>query len=720
MQRPSRLTPTTGKRLDIQGLRAVAVLAVLFNHAFGFPRGGFVGVDVFFVISGFLITTHLLGEVRRSGRVDLLAFAGRRIRRLAPVAVTVIATTMAVAVAVFAPGRVENVSTDAVWSLAAAANFRFITVGTDYFQADGPTSPFQHFWSLAVEEQFYLVLPVVMLVLALVTRPLRRRRAFTIAFAVLVSVVVLSSFLLALVLTGDQPTVAYFSTATRAWELGIGSALALVLTRVTPLPEVWGQVLAHLGLVVIVASVFLIDEGRGFPAPWALVPVLGTALVTLGGTTVRRRHSVILTNRLSTYLGDISYSLYLWHFPTIIVIEQIAPGAVALAVPFSIALAVSSFHLIERPLLSAPWSGGFRGAADDTWAGWLASERADIRRGGFLALSTAALLLISMATVTTKPLETVPGADLAGDFSLGQVDGTSAAEPVDDNGPALAGLQEEVRQAIGATSWPTLSPPIEDYLDGSIPEGPRQRCIQKAEDMPKTGCVFGNVDGAHTAVLIGDSTAAYEIDALAPLFEEPGSTWKLEVRSAVACTFMDYHVTQPCTEYREQTMLGVENTHPDLAIITSTYGQLPDGDDRFLSAADIEKRLTPYVERVAASAGEVVLLAPPPISSKDGAVNCYQPGQSPVSCLSSINSDWRQRAEMEQTLAEAIDGVWIDSSAAVCSDGRCPLFIGDHLVLNDKVHYTAAFAARLAPVYEEMLRAAGAFDEPEDRTTAAG
>src|SRR4051812_10360575 len=164
------------KRRDIQGLRMVAVVAVVLNHLTGHPKGGFVGVDVFFVISGFLITGHLLREHGKNGTISLLDFYKRRIRRLFPAALTVTVLTLVAGYFVFSAERFKTTATDAVWATLFGANWRFINVGTDYFQAAGPVSPLQHYWSLSVEEQFYVVWPVVILTALLIAGRLAAKR----------------------------------------------------------------------------------------------------------------------------------------------------------------------------------------------------------------------------------------------------------------------------------------------------------------------------------------------------------------------------------------------------------------------------------------------------------------------------------------------------------------------------------------------------------------
>lgn len=360
MNSPTLPHPTP--RRDIQGLRALAVLAVIGAHAVGWPRGGFVGVDVFFVVSGFLITGALLREVQLTGGIRLGAFAGRRARRILPLAVVVLAAATASAFLVFNRARAEQTLLDALWSAGFAANWRFAAVGTDYFHADDAVSPLQHFWSLAVEEQFYLVWPLLLLLVVSLLPVARRRSAAAAgAVAMLAAVVVAVSFAWALLQSADAAVPAYFSTFTRAWELALGALLAAAVPLLRRIPPVVGGLASWTGLAGLVVAFAVIDpEAGGFPAPWAALPVAATALVLAGGVPgdPRHRHLFPLTNPVSVFAGDVSYSLYLWHFPVIVFAAVLLPArdaTTALMLAITAVLAVASYHLVERPFRFAPY-----------------------------------------------------------------------------------------------------------------------------------------------------------------------------------------------------------------------------------------------------------------------------------------------------------------------------------------------------------------------------
>jgi len=314
-------------RKDIQGLRAIAVVAVIFDHLVGWPSGGFVGVDVFFVISGFLITGLLLREYDREGRISFVGFYKRRVRRIVPAATVTLVVTAAVAFLVFNVGRANQTFWDAVSSFFFFGNWHFAAAGTDYFLAGGPVSPLQHFWSLSVEEQFYFVWPWLMLVIFLIGgRSAKWNSSVARRYVgAAMIVIIIASFGWSLWETSTNPTWSYFSTFSRAWELGIGALLAVVAGAFTALPSWLRPVLAWIGLLGIGASVFLITDAMPFPGPWAMAPVISTAVVIAAGTGAAPRFLLPVTNPVVGFVGDISYSLYLWHFPVIILLASVLP-----------------------------------------------------------------------------------------------------------------------------------------------------------------------------------------------------------------------------------------------------------------------------------------------------------------------------------------------------------------------------------------------------------
>ena len=307
-------------RADIEGLRAVAVVLVVAFHAgVGLVPGGFVGVDVFFVLSGFLITGLLIEEIARTGTISLGDFYARRVRRLLPLATLVLAATAAATYILVPPIDRRGVAGDIIGSALWSANWRFAAESTQYM-ADTDKSPVLHYWSLAVEEQFYIVWPLLLLVLvgagglALRSWPVAFRR-----IALSLAVVIAGSLWLSWSQTGASSPFAYFGLHTRAWELGIGAALALLRPMLPLLTRPAAQVAAVAGICAVVGSAAIMNEATPFPGTAALVPVLGTALLVAAGA--RLPDGVVsstLSRPIARYVGRVSYAWYLWHWPVLV------------------------------------------------------------------------------------------------------------------------------------------------------------------------------------------------------------------------------------------------------------------------------------------------------------------------------------------------------------------------------------------------------------------
>ena len=344
-------------RPDIEGLRAVAVLLVALCHA-GVPglAGGFIGVDVFYVISGYLITSLLIrGIGTRSARGTLKNFYARRVRRLLPAATLVLVATVFASYHYLGFLRGDQIARDGIWSGLFSANLHFALNGTNYLAAQEPPSPLQHFWSLAVEEQFYLVWPAALLLVAAVGKrfPLRVRLG-----AVLVTIFV-ASLTWSIMQTGSNPTWAYFSPLTRAWELALGALIVVCLPLLASIPAAVGAAASWLGLAGIIASAFVINASTPFPGAAALAPVLATALVIMGGTIATRNGAqAVLGLRPLQWLGMLSYSFYLWHWPILIIAAQhqgtqlsVAHNLVLLLV--ALAISAATFFVLEHPVRSS-------------------------------------------------------------------------------------------------------------------------------------------------------------------------------------------------------------------------------------------------------------------------------------------------------------------------------------------------------------------------------
>jgi peptidoglycan/LPS O-acetylase OafA/YrhL len=300
-----------GFRPDIQALRAVAVMAVVLNHVWPSRlHGGYVGVDVFFVISGFLISSHIGREIARTGRVRLGRFYARRIRRLLPAAFLVLLFSLAAAYLLLPFPRWEVNAQEALASALYGENWLLAAKSVDYSALTEAASLSQHYWSLSVEEQFYLFWPILLLLLFKV----RRTRAQIVGIAIIGA----ASLAFSVYFTAASKSQAYFVTPTRVWEFALGALIGLAGAKVA-LPRIAANLASAAGLAMILGSALLFDHATEFPGYLALVPTVGTGLVIIAGTRPGKQwHTALSSSPPVQFLGNVSYSLYLWHWPLIV------------------------------------------------------------------------------------------------------------------------------------------------------------------------------------------------------------------------------------------------------------------------------------------------------------------------------------------------------------------------------------------------------------------
>jgi peptidoglycan/LPS O-acetylase OafA/YrhL len=354
---PVRAASSDRFRPDIEGLRAVAVGLVLLYHGFHAPfTGGFVGVDVFFVISGFLITNLLLHEKAQNGSISIARFYARRVRRILPAATLVILAT--VFVAYYRLGFIagNQIAVDAKWTAVFAANTHFGLLGTDYLGSQLPPSPLQHMWSLGVEEQFYLLWPAVFLGLTLLVRDRRHRTALAVP---LVGLIVIS-LAWSVIQTRSNATWAYFSPLTRAWELASGALVAILATVAARVRPTWlTEVLSLCGITGIIISALVLNSSTAYPGSAVALPVISAALLIAAGCANQRTLvGRALALRPMQWIGARSYSLYLWHWPFLIIAAEylgknLSATENAGLLLLALAATAVTYRLIENPVRHA-------------------------------------------------------------------------------------------------------------------------------------------------------------------------------------------------------------------------------------------------------------------------------------------------------------------------------------------------------------------------------
>ena len=342
------------RRSDIEGLRALAVLLVVAYH-YGVEQfgGGFVGVDVFFVISGFLITKLLIDEATRDGNIRLSNFWARRIRRIIPMSLLVVVVTVAAGLFMLEPGRARELSTVALGAVGFCANFVLYFTTGNYLSGVTPPSQLQHYWSLAIEEQFYLLWPLILFAVV----KLGRAR-WKMWLAVIVAVFGGASLMYSIAITPLHPELGYYMPHARIWEILAGAGLAILGAHILKIPEQVRAVLGWLGLMFILWSAIFFSSRTEFPGSAALLPVLGTVAVIAAVETAWGPQR-ILRIAPAQYVGAWSYSLYLWHWPVLVLVESrfgipSVPTKFALFVA-CVALSVVTYTYIEQPARRHVW-----------------------------------------------------------------------------------------------------------------------------------------------------------------------------------------------------------------------------------------------------------------------------------------------------------------------------------------------------------------------------
>jgi peptidoglycan/LPS O-acetylase OafA/YrhL len=681
-------------RADIEGLRAVAVLLVVADHLFGRPAGGFVGVDVFFVISGFLITGLLVGERDSSGTVSIRGFYARRARRILPASLVTLTTVWFVAHAVQLADQAHRTAVDVVWSGLGLANVHFAQLSTDYFAANTGHSPVQHYWSLAVEEQFYLLWPLLIIVVPMAARRFARISARR-SLAIVLLLGLVASFWYGVVLTRTDVQAAYFSTPARAWELGAGALLAVGAQRLARLPGLARLVATATGLLLIGVAAVVDGASTPFPAPGAALPVLGATLVIVGGMAGSTRAAWPLTLAPMRYVGRISYSLYLWHWPVIILlpafIPATAPSYDLVAVAAMATLSIASYHLVEAPF--------HRGLRAPLWTRGWQFERSALRPA-FAGVAGAAIVVVGVAMH--------PAAKLPRIVAPAHVPMAGALNPGSQ-------LSEAISDALAATSWPQLQP---DLGHASPDRAPEWHACSKVNTADDAACTFPATGSAPTndAVVIGDSIAVSWLPTIRAALNPNGYTvhglTMMECGVAAVATHASGSTsaawTRSCEHHRTAAVAAVHTLQPDLIVLSSAetgLARLVDGKTGAAAAAEwaAGMRTTLAALRGAAPRARVIVLAPPPAA---GNVNvCVTPMAGPRSCDAAIQPDWLLQSTVERTAAKAQGAIYVDDHLLFCSaHGLCPPFIGGYTVRCDGIHLTETWARQLtSPLRPTLL-----------------
>jgi peptidoglycan/LPS O-acetylase OafA/YrhL len=697
--RTTATAPRADFRPDVEGLRAIAVVLVLLYHA-GVPgvTGGYIGVDVFFVLSGFLITGLLVRELDASGTISLAGFYARRVRRLLPAAMLLILATVTASTVVLSPLRAGEVARDGIASALYASNLRFAFQATDYLQSELPPSPLLHLWSLGVEEQFYLFWPALLLLVTRgvggvgpsrpgVTGTLRLRR-----IGLLAALVAAASFALSLWLTTANEPWAFFSLPTRAWELGIGALLAVGAGRLARLPVGAATAAGWMGLGMIAVGGLVIDTSTPFPGFGALLPTIGCALAMLPGMASQDSLPARLLGWApARFMGRISYSLYLWHWPLIVLPLAMAGGALPLGVRLVLmVMAVPVAYASQRWLEDPIRHGRIVGIV----------PRRNLALAGAVSLAVATTSL-GLGFVTTQRLAAAT-ADVAG------ATGDSAAAAGDEPIPNLVTGSPSPRETLPPPPGGPVPAGLTPSLEAARSDEPMTYSDGCHLDQPSTtipDCVYGDPASSTVVVLFGDSHAAEWFPALARLATD--RHWRLVSLTKSGCTPAQLTVWnanfkrayQECDRWREVAVARIGAEHPTLVVVGSSHPYTAaDGGGPAVSDGGqaMEAGLAQILDRLRPMADAVALIGDTPKFDAD-----------PPDCLSQHLDDVLACAEpragtvdgawlgVEARLAEAAGAAFVDPTDWACPTDPCPVVIGRYLVFRDQHHLATPFVTAL-------------------------
>ncbi|MCW2848028.1 MAG: oatA 3 [Marmoricola sp.] len=686
---PAPPTPTA-VRPEIQGLRSVAVLLVVLYHLWpGRLRGGYIGVDVFFVISGFLISGNLLREVQRTGRVSLAQFWARRVRRLLPAAFLVLGTT-ALGVFLFVPHLLwQQFFKEIAASGLYVENWSLAHDAVDYLASSNAPSPVQHYWTLSAEEQFYIGWPLLVLSAVVLAGSRRWSRSWTVT-AVL-GLVTVASLAFSLWDTVHNPSVAYFSTFTRAWEFGAGALLACMVGAGTVRAPQRAALLSWAGLLVILGCALTFSHDTPMPGTAAVLVVVATvAVIAAGNSGLAWSPTRVLTWRPATFLGDISYSMYLWHWPMLVILPYVidrTPGFVArvLILVATVLAAWATKVFVEDPVRT--------------------THRFSLRRSAvaLTAAAAAAAVLVGVCTAAwwDVELETRHSAALARSLvtDAPACFGAAARDPKETGCP-----NPKLKDSL----VPTVTAAADDY-----PFYPG--CDKQMATRPLKPCQFGDVGDRsipHVAV-IGDSHARALMPSLIELAKK--KVLSLDLFTSGGCIWAqgtpnihDKSLRDLCTSFKA-------DLQPLLLRTASQY-------DFIITTSWTNKTLKPIESPVSALKAvwdPIVRLKVPIVAVRDNPAPGGAPEANPNNCLADVSVQ-EANAKCGLDRRQALDRFpdpfgaavrttprthLVDLSRFYCDKTDCPVVIGGVNVYRDNSHVTVTYARTMAPyLYQALLR----------------
>jgi peptidoglycan/LPS O-acetylase OafA/YrhL len=663
----SEVTDIRRFRPEIHGLRAIAAFLVAVYHVWTGRVSG--GVDVFFVVSGFLMTGTLLRQATSPGGISFLSYLMRILRRIVPAAyVVIVAVTVAIPVVLAEPDW-STAYSDVKAAAGYYANWHFASTAVDYNAVEAFRSPVLHFWALSIQAQFYVMWPAVIGVLVLAARATGRSARAVVATGI--GVVSVVSFVYASYRTDTAPAAAYFDTFARLWEFGLGGLVAIASLSLR-LPRRLSLTFAAAGLGAFLLAGIVVDIGAGSPGIVTLVPTLGATLVLLAGCTTDKGGSGgalgVLSHPVLQRGGDISYSFFLWHFPILVLVERTTQstdtGVIAgLGVILTSGLAaVATERFVERPFIS----------------------RRESSRSWHPRPSEVAMVGAVAAIAIATPLMVLP-------------DGTdwraSAAEsPEAHPGAAvLWGARSEPLDTVGF-----IPPVVEARMDRQANKGCRHDSQEPQDDPPIT-CTFGPQESDLVIALVGGSHAGYWRAPLDVVAEDLDVRFTTYVRHG--CRFslpaLD-DSSEACTTWNEKVMEELLANPPDAVFTTGTISSIEDGET-------VPAEYVAAWERLDAAGVRVITVRDTPRLGLDPPTCVDDHGPLDRECTvpaaaSTASEDPVVVAGLDPRLVRHID-----LNEFVCPAGTCSMVIGNVLVYRDEDHLSDTYARTLAPRLTEAL-----------------
>ena len=691
---------SSSHRHDIQGLRAAAVLLVALDHAgVGFLRGGFVGVDVFFVLSGFLITSILLSEAYTNGAVSLVGFYARRARRILPAAALTLLATELAAFFLLNFVRAREVVWDSLFAAAFGANFRFAEQGTDYFAQGQPASPVLHFWSLAVEEQFYLVWPAVLVLVLFGSAAVTRRRRPVHKWqhrrlALVVVCIGCASLGWSMYQTAAQPVIAYFSPFARAWELALGAGLAVAASRLLRVSGRKRLIGGWLGLLSIGVAAVGFSAETPFPGYAALLPTVGTALVLCAG--MNERQSRFAVGRLLQvaplrFIGDRSYAFYLWHWPVLIIAGQYAEYELSVTVNLvlllaAFALSVASYALFENPIRRAKWNALTSGVAFGTSIAVL-----------FVATAVSLRAIDMKEAAFNTPAAPEPALERAVPVANRVSAQHEAAQTV------LPAVVSAVRAARRGAPIPSgLTPPVSELRNETQPYSLPHGCVPVAASSQSSSliCRVGKTTSSRSIVVIGDSHAQMWMPTILRLAERDG--WLVIPLLRPGCTpdtWVDDRGLAACRPWYRWATRQVKRLRPDVTLVGGAVG----GSRGAAARAAVNGMVAMARSNVAAS-GKVVVLGDPEGLRKNP-IDCLLSRHATMAtCTATWPLAWLEPYNQIAEQSKKLRVGFLDTRGWFCFERQCPPVIGRTIVYKDYHHVTVAYAVRLSTTFATAFR----------------